>query len=71
MTLLREARIAELARGALQAKENKLGRLVEILVAAEVGAPAGVVGRHPRGAALGYGNVSGLHRLSLGRRAQC
>ncbi len=43
---------AELALGALRAVEDDLGRLIEMLVAAEVRLPALLVGREPDGLAF-------------------
>ena len=59
----------ELALGAGRAEDHDLGRLVEILVDAEVHPPPLLVGRMPGGAALGAaldeGDVVSPHRRAL------
>src|SRR4051812_18213023 len=61
--------LAELALSAARAVEEDLGRLVEMLVATQVGAPALLVGRQPCGLALGAArdeyDAFGVHPRSL------
>src|SRR6185312_6685955 len=72
-SLERSSGAAELPFSALRAVESDLGRLVELLVAAEERAPALLVGREPDGLALNalgdQSNALGAHRSSFTQRA--